>query len=544
MPPHGRMSYRLAALLIACALPLHAGLRVEPDTFRFTPVPEGTILVATVTLHNFSREPAAAELRPSCDCILADRSTAVVPPHGSTPIVVSFLTDGYTGYHSKMLFIAPHDGSAGYLTFTMEGAIVPRAGGPMAAEPPASHTAAPSVPPATASSGTAAPRGGISVQTPRTSRSGNVPSRPAENTAVQAVPPLITVALFSNTGCRVCERLARQYIPDAAAALGLRVEVREYPVERGDNFALLRRTERMLGIENNRLPVLVIGRRLLGGEQEIRRDLRTVLVETAASSVTAPALASSTERGAHQPVVNLLVLAGAALIDGINPCAFGAILLFVTYLTAVRKRPRRDILLTGACFIAGVFIAYLLIGLGIRNVMAYLAGFRLIARVVYGAAAAAVLILGILSLADAAAMRRIRSGGTGTVVLQLPAALRWRMLDVVERWSHTACIAPAAFVLGLGISLLEFLCTGQIYLPAIMYMHSVESLRAHAWLSLLVYCAMFVLPLVIVFAGLLFGMESHRLEEFARRHTAGVKLATGILFLALGALLARYALTG
>ena len=168
MPSNGRMTYRLAALLIAGALPLHAGLRVEPDTFRFTPVPEGTILVATVTLHNSSREPAAAELRPSCDCILADRSTAVAPPHGSTPIVVSFLTDGYTGYHSKMLFIAPHDGSAGYLTFTMEGAIVPRAGGPMPAEPHASHTAAPSVPP-TASPGTAAPRGGIPVQAPSTS---------------------------------------------------------------------------------------------------------------------------------------------------------------------------------------------------------------------------------------------------------------------------------------------------------------------------------------------------------------------------------------
>jgi cytochrome c biogenesis protein CcdA len=56
-----------------------------------------------------------------------------------------------------------------------------------------------------------------------------------------------------------------------------------------------------------------------------------------------------------------VVLAG--LVDGLNPCAFATIIFFVSYLSLSGKKGK-EILITGASFTVGVFIAYLLVVLG------------------------------------------------------------------------------------------------------------------------------------------------------------------------------------
>ena len=47
---------------------------------------------------------------------------------------------------------------------------------------------------------------------------------------------------------------------------------------------------------------------------------------------------------------NPLVVAAAGLIDGINPCAFTTLTLFISYLTLARY-PRRETALVGTSFI-------------------------------------------------------------------------------------------------------------------------------------------------------------------------------------------------
>src|SRR3990167_4850737 len=53
----------------------------------------------------------------------------------------------------------------------------------------------------------------------------------------------------------------------------------------------------------------------------------------------------------------------AALIDSINPCAFSILLVTIAFLFSVGKL-RRNILAIGGVYILGIFLAYLLIGLG------------------------------------------------------------------------------------------------------------------------------------------------------------------------------------
>ena len=64
-------------------------------------------------------------------------------------------------------------------------------------------------------------------------------------------------------------------------------------------------------------------------------------------------------------------------------------------------------------------------------------------------------------------------------------------------------------------------------------------LRAHtgaAW-NLLLYNTAFIVPLIVVFLLAFFGLRSDALIRFQKKHTALVKVCTGVLFLLLAAFL-------
>ncbi|MEK7512798.1 MAG: hypothetical protein AAB601_01205, partial [Patescibacteria group bacterium] len=59
----------------------------------------------------------------------------------------------------------------------------------------------------------------------------------------------------------------------------------------------------------------------------------------------------------------LPIVSVAALIDSVNPCAFSILLLTIAFLMSI-GRLRRDILGIGGVYILGIFLAYMVIGLG------------------------------------------------------------------------------------------------------------------------------------------------------------------------------------
>ena len=56
-------------------------------------------------------------------------------------------------------------------------------------------------------------------------------------------------------------------------------------------------------------------------------------------------------------------------MDGINPCAFGVLLFFIAFLYTL-KRTKGNILKIGVVYISMIYLAYLLIGLGIMQAIA------------------------------------------------------------------------------------------------------------------------------------------------------------------------------
>ncbi len=225
-----------------------------------------------------------------------------------------------------------------------------------------------------------------------------------------------------------------------------------------------------------------------------------------------------------------VVLAG--LVDGLNPCAFATIIFFVSYLSLSGKKGK-EILFTGASFTLGVFIAYLVVGLGFYKVLDLISGFTsVISKIVYIFTAVLCLVLAVLSIRD---FIKVRNGDLSDMALKLPEPLRKRINKTVREGRKASSYILGAFVTGLLISLLELACTGQIYLPVIISMSSVPEMRAQALLYLVLYNLMFIVPLVVVFILAFYGTSSKQFTDFLRKHAGAVKIGMAIVFILLAA---------
>jgi cytochrome c biogenesis protein CcdA len=238
-----------------------------------------------------------------------------------------------------------------------------------------------------------------------------------------------------------------------------------------------------------------------------------------------------------------VAIIAAGLADGINPCAFTVIVFFISFLTVMGYR-RREMAVIGSIYILAVFLTYLGIGLGFFRILYLWKNFRLISKAVYILVGGLSLFLGLMAVRDYWVYKR--TGNTDDMALSLPRSIKNRIHAIVgeyyrrdkSRQSRALVrLAASAFVVGFLISLLESVCTGQIYLPTIIFVLKEGGLRVKAFVYLLVYNVMFVIPLVGVLVFALVGVNSRQFEGFARRHLGTVKLAMAAVFLALGLVL-------
>jgi cytochrome c biogenesis protein CcdA len=224
----------------------------------------------------------------------------------------------------------------------------------------------------------------------------------------------------------------------------------------------------------------------------------------------------------------------AGLIDGLNPCAFATIVFLVSYLSFLGKQSR-EILTYGIIFTFGVFIAYIIAGMGLMAGFRQLSGFPLVTKGIYLVIGLFAFVLGIISLYDYYLFRR---GDVAKMKLQLPMALKKKIHGIIRVQTRSPKAGfLGTFALGFIIAATEVVCTGQVYLPTIGYIMTVPELRVHAFLNLIYYNVMFIIPLVGVFVAVFFGITSEKMALVTKEHTGTVKLLTAILFIGLGAFL-------
>jgi cytochrome c biogenesis protein CcdA len=93
----------------------------------------------------------------------------------------------------------------------------------------------------------------------------------------------------------------------------------------------------------------------------------------------------------------------------------------------------------------------------------------------------------------------------------------------------------ACLLLGLIVSIGDFLCTGQIYLATILYvMQSSNGLDVRAVLTFLGYGVAFVTPLLVLTFLVHRGREVFDVSEWVRRHMPAIKLVNACFFVLFG----------
>jgi cytochrome c biogenesis protein CcdA/protein-disulfide isomerase len=357
----------------------------------------------------------------------------------------------------------------------------------------------------------------------------------AQTPSLAGDPPSIHLAYFHQSGCRECDRvrLDLNYLKKQYPQL----VVQEFDVKA--EAALCEWLGERAGVpEEKRLiaPAVFVGDEALVDQELGVQGLEGLIVRYAATgaepawegwdAVQDQAAGSIIERFRSFGVLTVLA---AGLVDGLNPCAFATIVFFISYLAFAGRR-RREVLAVGAAFALGVFLTYLGVGFGLLKFLASLPFLSAISRWVYGLTAVLCLFLAAGSLYD---WWQARRGKPEEMRLKLPVRLRRWINRVIREGAGLRAFVPVAFVTGAAISIIELACTGQVYLPTIIFVLGVPDLKARAALYLVVYNLLFVLPLVVVFCLAYFGTTSQQLAQFINRRAAIVKLATAGLFLLL-----------
>jgi len=186
------------------------------------------------------------------------------------------------------------------------------------------------------------------------------------------------------------------------------------------------------------------------------------------------------------------------------------------------------LLVGGGAFCAGVFGTYYLAGLGILAGVAHLAAYPVAEAIVFWAVWGLAVAGGVVSVLDAIHYHRM--GDAARLRLKVPEGLRRRFAGVIRgrfgRWGVLAGGVAAGFL----IAIMEGVCTGQMYLPAIQYMARTPGLKGAGAAWLLLYNLLFVLPLVVILLVAAAGVHFRRLNGFLRRHVAASKLAMAAVF--------------
>ncbi|TAL19276.1 hypothetical protein EPN90_03860 [Patescibacteria group bacterium] len=172
----------------------------------------------------------------------------------------------------------------------------------------------------------------------------------------------------------------------------------------------------------------------------------------------------------------------SAVIDSVNPCAFSVLLLTIAFLLSIGSL-RAKILRVGLVYILGIFTVYLLIGLGILQVLHLFNTPHFMGRL----GALLLMVLGAVNLLYAFVPKF-------PVKFRLPHSLHHAMATLMDR-----ATVPTAFVLGTLVGLCEFPCTGGPYLMVLGLLHDRATYLPGVG-YLLIYNLIFVSPLVVLLA--------------------------------------------
>ena len=353
----------------------------------------------------------------------------------------------------------------------------------------------------------------------------------------------VYLAYFYEPGCHDCDT-AKIVLKDITAKYPDNIILKSFDISLSENVELAEALGELYQMpEEERLlvPVIFLGDNYLFRSAITFDNLDELIQKYSTTDTIAPwekvkekDLTAQERLIARFQSFGLAAVTVSGLLDGINPCAFASIIFFISYLTLINRKGR-EILWVGGMFTLSVFLTYFLIGTGALKMITSLSFLPLARKIFVLVTAVLALILGVVSLYDYLQFKK--KGTTKDAKLQLPSFLKNMIHSAIRKNVRLSNYILMAAVTGFIVSLLELACTGQVYLPTIMFISTIPDLKANALFYLLFYNLMFVVPLILVFSFTYWGTTSAQWATLTNKNFGKIKMAMALLFFGLAGLL-------
>ena len=346
----------------------------------------------------------------------------------------------------------------------------------------------------------------------------------------------VTIVYFYMSVCAQCKD-AEKYlaqIDTIAKSTGYPVKpvIRMYNLFEEQNYHLLDKyfEQYKVPLSEQSTPVIFIGENFYTGQDAIKEGViknfsKGQVINTNIIQLTPLSNVVKDERFEKMKAVNVFAL---GLINGFNPCSLSMLLFFLSMLVTKKV----SIKSMGFLFGLGKFITYLLLGTVLFRFFSSIQmnAYLVVVKVIMGIF---VIFIVYLNIKDWYATRQ---ENYSKVKNQLPKFLRRYNHNIIKKFTDkNKIILLFSFLLGIIISVGEFMCTGQIYLASIVYMlrsNTVLNLRAFTYL--VIYDFAFIIPLIIITLLIDKGKELFDVSEVLRKWLPVIKLINAAVFIVIG----------
>lgn len=217
------------------------------------------------------------------------------------------------------------------------------------------------------------------------------------------------------------------------------------------------------------------------------------------------------------------VVISTAVLDSINPCAIGVLVILVSTLLELYE-DKKKMLQVGLIYILVVFLTYLIAGFGLLLFIQKLN----IGHVVNWIVGIIIILLGLIEVKD------FFWYGKG-ISLSIPKKHAKKIMHKIQNITISGSI-----FLGIFVAAVELPCTGGPYLGIMTVLAKLGFSWSVFWM-LFVYNFIFVLPLIIIVLLVYFGISHTHIKEWKENKKKWMRLFMGLIMIALGIILILWA---
>ena len=220
---------------------------------------------------------------------------------------------------------------------------------------------------------------------------------------------------------------------------------------------------------------------------------------------------------AYLPTLGTVIV--TALIDSINPCAIGVLILLISIMIAFKTK--KEMMFYGLMYVLAVFVTYVLAGFGILYFLSSVPLY--ISEYISILVGSLIIIAGLIEIKD------FFWYGQG-ITLAIPPERAKQIHEMTKKIT-----LPGVIFLGIFVAGVELPCTGAPYLAILLLLS--QNFNFVAFLMLILYNIIFILPLIVILLMVYFGVKIQNIKKWKQSNRTYMRLATGIVLIFLGWLL-------